>query len=598
MNHNEYNRYNIPTSALQIEVMGKKSKRNRGNSKKQHSARAQQGGVTNTSATSDVVSAAAVVGNEIEPRSSSASIRIDPIDSLLVQLVEKEDLEGILKQKSKFLLRATALEGTEPQKASYTYLVIADALIATEFSSKKSRMKAIFLLERCFALSEIETFLNACVRELVPLYLKEGRHDEAFAIMKRITVMIPHHELIDPDLILSLASELYKASLNDKAIEILTIFLGNINRSWDKDQRFLAYLTFGKGYTDLCEYEKADSFLHKALAITDDPGSKVTVLCDMGSMSRVACNYDDALAALNQALKILIAEPGERGEKSKSWWSNHTACVHKQIGDVLSDLGKRDLEALEKFDHALVIIKEEDPGNAVKLSGIYYAIGLVHARLGNWDEAIDYLKLAHRSAGKNTDGKNTDVKLTHFLAVLCKEIGRVRLDQYFWDERLLRDTQERENVLREAGTFSQAAMKYGLYYEEYGLYIDTGILNCAQVAYFTTEIEEANKLLMAYFETEMKKKLGIHCRSCNRKAVNGTDIKICRNCQVVDYCSEAHQTLGWRRGRLSHKVMCPFLKRYRLVAKAENQHIDTESYEDICKDFFETVCVLKYEVQY
>ena len=88
MNHNEYNRYNIPTSALQIEVMGKKSKRNRGNSKKQHSARAQQGGVTNTSATSDVVSAAAVVGNEIEPRSSSASIRIDPIDSLLVQLVE------------------------------------------------------------------------------------------------------------------------------------------------------------------------------------------------------------------------------------------------------------------------------------------------------------------------------------------------------------------------------------------------------------------------------------------------------------------------------------------------------------------------------
>jgi hypothetical protein len=101
---------------------------------------------------------------------------------------------------------------------------------------------------------------------------------------------------------------------------------------------------------------------------------------------------------------------------------------------------------------------------------------------------------------------------------------------------------------------------------------------------------------MAYFAAEMEKNRGISCRSCRRKAGNGTDIKICRNCQIVDYCSEAHRTLAWRRGRLSHKVMVPFLKRYRLVVKAENR-IDTEPYEDVCKDFFETVCVLKYEVK-
>jgi len=77
-----------------------------------------------------------------------------------------------------------------------------------------------------------------------------------------------------------------------------------------------------------------------------------------------------------------------------------------------------------------------------------------------------------------------------------------------------------------------------------------------------------------YFEAEMKKNMGIYCRSCNRIAGKGTDIQICRNCQVVDYCSEAHQTIDWKRERLSHKVMCPFLKRYQLVAKAENR-IDT-----------------------
>jgi hypothetical protein len=140
----------------------------------------------------------------------------------------------------------------------------------------------------------------------------------------------------------------------------------------------------------------------------------------------------------------------------------------------------------------------------------------------------------------------------------------------------------------EAAIFSQESMGY------YGSYSNNAILNCAQVAYFTTETGEANKLLMMYFEAEMEKKRGICCRSCMRKG-KGAEIKICRNCRIVDYCSEAHQTLAWRKGRLSHKVMCPFSKRYRLVAKAKNS-IDTESYEDICKDIFETVCVLKYEV--
>jgi len=143
----------------------------------------------------------------------------------------------------------------------------------------------------------------------------------------------------------------------------------------------------------------------------------------------------------------------------------------------------------------------------------------------------------------------------------------------------------------EAANFSQESMEL-----EYVSYSNNAILNRAQVAYFIAGIEEANKLLMGYFEAEMKKKKGIYCHSCTRTAGKGsTDIKICRNCQVVDYCSEAHQTLAWRRGRLSHKVMCPFLKRYRLVAKAKNR-IDTEPVEDIWKDFFETVCVLKYKV--
>ena len=168
-----------------------------------------------------------------------------------------------------------------------------------------------------------------CAAPCAFLNLKEVRHVKAFATVKRFISSIPQHELIDPDVFLSIANSCYQALLTEKAIEILTMFFGTINRSWDKENRAAAYLA---------EYEKADSFLYKALAITDDPESKVMVMCQMGYMSNFSCNYDDALAALNQALEIISAESGERREKSKRW-SKHTALVHAQIGDVLSERG-------------------------------------------------------------------------------------------------------------------------------------------------------------------------------------------------------------------------------------------------------------------
>jgi tetratricopeptide (TPR) repeat protein len=566
-------------------IMGKTSKKNRGASKKQKGTRQVESKVSETTiAASDI----AVVG-EIEPRTSaSISSRGEPIDSF-GQLVENKDYEGILKLESNLVLRATAIEGTEPQKAGAIYFTVAKAFVESKLSSLMAREKAIHYFERSFALSENDIMSHECVRLLVPLYLRIGHHgDEAFATVKRLTVRIPQQELINPDLILFIGRELYQARLYDRVIDILTMFLGTINRSWDKENRAKAYFDFGQAYTDLTEYEKADSFLQKALAITDDPENKVAVLSQMGVMSNFSCNYDDALAALNQALEILSVESGGRLKNS-----GITALVHTQIGDVLSEQGKHDLEALESFERASVNMKEHYSGDSNKLGIFYEGIGLVHARLGNWDEAIDYLKLAQSCTGLGTIASRIR-SLCEMDIILrsrfCEEIGRVRLDQYFLDERLLHDTQERKNVLMEAATCSKKSM-------EYRSHDNTVVLIGAQVAYLTTEIEEANKLLMAYFEAEMKKKNGIYCRSCKRKAVNGTDIKVCKSCQVVDYCSHAHQTLAWRRGRLSHKVMCPFLKRYRLVAKAKNR-IDTETlFEDICKDFFETVCVFKYEVQ-
>ena len=91
-------------------------------------------------------------------------------------------------------------------------------------------------------------------------------------------------------------------------------------------------------------------------------------------------------------------------------------------------------------------MKEDDPGDAENLALLYDGIGVVHARLGNWDEAIDYLKLAHSCCTgtvANRIFKSLCGMNTIFRSRFSEEIGRVHLDQYFWDERLLRDTQER-----------------------------------------------------------------------------------------------------------------------------------------------------------
>jgi hypothetical protein len=42
----------------------------------------------------------------------------------------------------------------------------------------------------------------------------------------------------------------------------------------------------------------------------------------------------------------------------------------------------------------------------------------------------------------------------------CEQIGRVRLDQYCWDETLRQDTQERENILMDGVIFSQESMAH------------------------------------------------------------------------------------------------------------------------------------------
>ena len=98
--------------------MGKKSKRNKAVSTKQKGTRNVEGGVSET---------------------SSIHTNSRDITKSLSKLQQINDYEGILKLESDAIRQAKALEGTEPQKATYIYQVIAKALEETGSSNKEAR---------------------------------------------------------------------------------------------------------------------------------------------------------------------------------------------------------------------------------------------------------------------------------------------------------------------------------------------------------------------------------------------------------------------------------------------------------------------------
>jgi len=65
----------------------------------------------------------------------------------------------------------------------------------------------------------------------------------------------------------------------------------------------------------------------------------------------------------------------------------------------------------------------------------------------------------------------------------------------------------------------------------------------------------------------------------------------CSVCKVARYCSRVHSIQAWKKGRLCHKVMCPWLKRWRKIAEGKSS--TTELCDELCNDFFERVLASK-----
>lgn len=132
-------------------------------------------------------------------------------------------------------------------------------------------------------------------------------------------------------------------------------------------------------FRDLGELEKAKAFSQKALSVTNEVHVKASAYNNIGACNRVLGNYEEALTAYLEALKIY--ESLNSTEKQ--------ATVNNNIGMVYSYLGVVD-KAVEFHLKAKDIFEKEQ--NKKGMSEAYNNLAIVYANEGDLQKALDYFK--------------------------------------------------------------------------------------------------------------------------------------------------------------------------------------------------------------
>ncbi len=225
---------------------------------------------------------------------------------------------------------------------------------------------------------------------------REGRQwDDATKTAKEATQKFPK----DRGLQLLLASQLADVGQPDKGVATAEALL----KGTSEDRE--VYLTLGQIQMRLRHWKEAEDAIHKASALSQKPEDHVYINFLLGSLYEHQKRYD---AAEEKFREVLKTDP-------------HNSMTLNYLGYMLADHGQRLEEALTMIKRAV----EEDPQNGAYLD----SLGWVHFRLGNLDQAEEYLRMA-------TERLPSDPTVHDHLGDLYMRIGRVKLAADQWERSL------------------------------------------------------------------------------------------------------------------------------------------------------------------
>jgi len=169
-------------------------------------------------------------------------------------------------------------------------------------------------------------------------------------------------------------------------------------------------------------------------------------------------------------------------------------------------------------------------------------------------------------------------------------MGKVYLEMFYstTDESLVGIPERNDDLIRKALFWSEAAL-YNCSSEGKIDHISS-LEDLAQEYYFLGYSEKAHVALKGYLEGTVQSGSSC-CQTCSQICAKDAIMEKCSICKVARYCSRAHSIKAWKKGRLCHKVMCPFLQRWRKIKPGKET--TNELRDKLCNDFFERVLASK-----
>jgi len=416
--------------------------------------------------------------------------------------------------------------------------------------------------------------------EIITCYLDFDRCDEAVKSFQesksrsKETFMLQGMKAAEAfktavDFCISVAGELRLRGKHKHACDALNLISDEIEGSWKPSWQTKAYQLLASSSTVQDELQNAIMYSEKVLSIVrkqyenDRTAAEALALEDLGVLHGRCCKYHTAMDHLQHALAIQKTLKSEDSRQK-------VIRIYIKIGWVYLNYGAgTEQMALKVFKCAVSKTQRAfaDAGGPLQLVNAFRGMGIAYYDLGKWDHAIEFLK---KSLGHCTELTRDERMLSLIY------LGSTYIEKY----RTLpnKRTQELANIcaeLRQDGAFD-------LNEEGEAMYIHIKLLMLGG------QRDYAARALKYTFGREMNVRDGdvVRCQCCHQRDGGSVELLKCSGCKVKFYCNSVHQKKKWRGRFIDHKMLCPYLKRWRRVKTGKSTR---DSLESITNDFFDTI---------
>jgi tetratricopeptide (TPR) repeat protein len=356
-----------------------------------------------------------------------------------------------------------------------------------------------------------------------------------------------------------------------------------MGRCWKPESQERAYLLLANSSRSQNESRNEIMYYEKFLSVRvvrtlKHQLAEANVSEMLGELYKGICKYHTAMDFLQNALAI-------QNKLKFEDYRQRVVSIYIKMGWVYLNHGANNKQnALKVFGVALsrarLLFDEERPALVVDA---LWGMSLAYYDFGEWDRAIEAFENSLVECSELTT-HNLRLKGHTYLA-------NAYLEKYRTTLRFDGGVEERDQVLNNALDQVDQLNRVDAAFDSYedstaAAYITIKML------YFSGRREQATTLLEQQLDSEVNQLHGgvVLCHCCHQRHGESVQLLICSECKVTNYCTRKHQKKKWRERFVDHRMLCPFLKRWRRekrnIKKGERSR---DSLEAIMNDFFDMI---------